>query len=209
VSVQKIYPVFLSGHHRQVLNPFPNLSFQQVRCSPSSENYVHEALKRSRTSGPILQTALCYIEAVRPKVPEILCDTRLGVRAYFLPKSAILSQPKLLDRKSSNLERSDILTSDELLKTVRSIDKDTDDVCDTSSVVHKPTVTNPLPSPLLCPHRTFLAALILASRQMLLESCLAKLDYHPVQLNTANGHRAVLTLFSTETSEPQIWKCCR
>jgi len=86
-------------------------------------------------SGSILQTALCYIQAVRHKVPEILCDKRLGVRAYiFCPSPRSSSQPKLLDRKLSNSEGSDTLTSDELLKTVRLIDKDTDDVCDTSSL---------------------------------------------------------------------------
>jgi len=136
------------------------------------KNFVHEVLKRSRTSGSIMQTALCYLEAVRPKVPEILRDERLGVRAYFLPESAILPATDaelLLDRKLSNLEGSDPSTSDELLKTVRLIDEDTDDVdhCDTSSVVPEPTIihtTSPLPSPLLCPRRTFLAALILASK---------------------------------------------
>jgi hypothetical protein len=38
--------------------------------------FVHEVLKRSRTSGSIMQTALCYIEAVRPEVHEILHDER-------------------------------------------------------------------------------------------------------------------------------------
>lgn len=42
-----------------------------------------------------MQTALCYLEAVRPKVPEILCDEKLGIRAYFIHKSAILPATEL------------------------------------------------------------------------------------------------------------------
>jgi hypothetical protein len=33
------------------------------------KGFVHEVLCRSRTSGSILQTALCYLEAIRAKVP--------------------------------------------------------------------------------------------------------------------------------------------
>jgi hypothetical protein len=32
--------------------------------------FVHKVLGRSRTSGSVLQTALCYLEAIRSKVPE-------------------------------------------------------------------------------------------------------------------------------------------
>jgi hypothetical protein len=71
----------------------------------------------------------------------------------------------------SNLEESKPpMTSDELLKTVRLIDEDVDvgsDHCE--SLAPEPTVvvastSSPLPSPLLCPRRTFLALLILASK---------------------------------------------
>jgi len=41
-----------------------------------------------------MQMALCYLEAVRPKVPDILHDQKLGVRAYFMPESAILPATK-------------------------------------------------------------------------------------------------------------------
>ena len=34
--------------------------------------FVHEVLRRSRTSTGVLQTALCYLEAVRRKVPDLL-----------------------------------------------------------------------------------------------------------------------------------------
>ena len=54
------------------------------------KTFVHEVLRRSRTSANILQAALCYLEAVRSKVPEILCEEQLGIRAHYLPDSTIL-----------------------------------------------------------------------------------------------------------------------
>ena len=34
--------------------------------------FVHEVLRRSRTSGTVLQTASCYLEAIRSKVPNLV-----------------------------------------------------------------------------------------------------------------------------------------
>ncbi|KAJ7069141.1 hypothetical protein C8F01DRAFT_1111660 [Mycena amicta] len=34
------------------------------------KGFVHEVLRRSHTSGSILQTALCYLEAIRPRSGE-------------------------------------------------------------------------------------------------------------------------------------------
>ena len=53
-------------------------------------SFVHEVLKRSRTSGIVLQTALCYLEAVRPEVPNLLREERMGIRAYYEPESRVL-----------------------------------------------------------------------------------------------------------------------
>lgn len=39
--------------------------------------FVHEVLRRSRTSTGVLQTALCYLEAIRSKVPGLLQQERL------------------------------------------------------------------------------------------------------------------------------------
>jgi hypothetical protein len=47
------------------------------------KTFVQEILRRSRTSGSVMQTALCYLEAIRPKVPEILRDEKRGIRSYF------------------------------------------------------------------------------------------------------------------------------
>jgi len=43
------------------------------------KSFVLEVFERSRMSGSIMQAALCYLEAVCPKIPEILRDEILGV----------------------------------------------------------------------------------------------------------------------------------
>ena len=99
------------------------------------------SLKRPCTYGSVMQTALCYLGAIRPQVPEILCNQKRGIRSYFLPESVILPATEAeiqLDRKLSNLEESiPLMTSDELLKTVPLIDEDVSietDRCKTSSL---------------------------------------------------------------------------
>ena len=84
------------------------------------QGFVQELIRRSRTSGSVLQTALCYIEAVRRKLPEMVSAPAAPVKD----------------------------TSPEEYSQDREV-----------------TSTEPLiPSPLLCPRRTFLASLILASK---------------------------------------------
>ncbi|KAJ7920406.1 hypothetical protein B0H13DRAFT_1451107, partial [Mycena leptocephala] len=73
--------------------------------------FVYNVLKRSRTSGPVLQIALCYLEAIRHEV--------------------------------SNLIRRD-----------NEIEPDSEE----------PVNIRPIRSPLLCPLRAFLAAVILANK---------------------------------------------
>ena len=82
--------------------------------------FVQELIRRSRTSGSVLQTALCYIEAVRRKLPEM-------VSAPVAPVKETSFEGSFQDREATPAE---------------------------------PLV----PSPLLCPRRTFLASLILASK---------------------------------------------
>ena len=87
------------------------------------QGFVQELIRRSRTSGTVLQTALCYIEAVRRKLPGI-------VSASVIPVVPV--KEKAPEEPSKDCEA---------------------------------TSTEPLvPSPLLCPRRTFLASLILASK---------------------------------------------
>ena len=42
------------------------------------KGFVHEVLGCSRTSGCVLRTALCYLEAIHPNTPELAQQQRLG-----------------------------------------------------------------------------------------------------------------------------------
>ncbi|KAJ7241523.1 hypothetical protein B0H12DRAFT_1237017 [Mycena haematopus] len=48
------------------MTPFNHSSLVLIK------GFVHEVLRRSRTSGSVLQTALCYPEVIRPKVLELI-----------------------------------------------------------------------------------------------------------------------------------------
>ena len=60
------------------------------------KGFVHEVLRHSRTSGTVLQTALCYLEAIRSKVPKLLSLERqgLGVKGEPTPASQIVPTTK-------------------------------------------------------------------------------------------------------------------
>ena len=144
------------------------------------KNFVHEVLRRSRTSGSILQTALCYLEAVRSKIPHISRDEKRGLRCYFMPESTILPATEAeleVDKVLTNLESQQRFVPVDDVKTVcqsdqspdmASVPQRFDGLSDASSLCVEPAfstvVSASLPSPLLCPRRTFLAALILASK---------------------------------------------
>jgi len=81
--------------------------------------FVQELIRRSRTPGTVLQTALCYIEAVRRK-PKIASAPAASVNETIPGESS---------------QDGELATPEPLV-----------------------------PSPLLCPRRTFLASLILASK---------------------------------------------
>jgi len=130
------------------------------------KNFVHEVLKRSRTSGSILQTALCYLEAVRPNIPDILRDEKMGIRSHFMPETAIQPATEAEMQIDSDQERP-LQTSEVTLNFDQPADVQKIAV-NASNVTVEPAAFTPsvnhLPSPLLCPRRTFLAALILASK---------------------------------------------
>ncbi|PPQ62928.1 hypothetical protein CVT24_006168 [Panaeolus cyanescens] len=136
--------------------------------------FVHEVLKRSRTSGNILQAALCYLEAIRSKVPEILEQERKGFRAQFEPESrVIIATEEELQAEVSSIASTGSISSygddEDAVKTVRVSDCDYDDQgrSDSSIPISAHNPASPmfaLPSPLLCPRRAFLASLILASK---------------------------------------------
>ena len=133
-------------------------------------SFVHEVLRRSRTSGIVLQTALCYLEAVRPEVPNLLREERMGIRAYYEPESRVLpaTEAEIAQEAILNiLENSEeSKANDDGVNTVRLADDahDFDSEPKKSHEEFAPSTSASLPSPLLCPRRTFLASVILASK---------------------------------------------
>ena len=152
------------------------------------KTFVHEVLRRSRTSCSVLQTALCYIEALRPKIPELVHQEQAGegIRGEVDQGARVLSQddphlhdsPKEVDIDeaidSAHLASSGSHYSDDAPPTVRMLDdsihpmSDVTGLCEAEKKSRTPSedlpILPPLPSPLLCPRRTFLASLILASK---------------------------------------------
>ncbi|KAF8813782.1 hypothetical protein BYT27DRAFT_7250669 [Phlegmacium glaucopus] len=133
-------------------------------------SFVHEVLRRSRTSGVVLQTALCYLEAIRPKVPNLLREERMGIRAYYEPESRILpaTEAELAQEAKLNVLESSIESEGNYdgMDTVRVTDcvDDFDSEPKTFQEDLASSTSASLPSPLLCPRRTFLASVILASK---------------------------------------------
>ncbi|KAI0305543.1 hypothetical protein B0F90DRAFT_1815154 [Multifurca ochricompacta] len=157
------------------------------------KTFVHEVLRRSRTSYNVLQTALCYIEALRSKVPELVHQERTGdgIRGEVDQSARVLfpDDPRLQEpQKEVDIDEViDLVNfaglegqfSDDTPPTVRMLDDNPVAMPDVTTwqskceVEKKPPMLSedlpalpPLPSPLLCPRRTFLASLILASKFM-------------------------------------------
>lgn len=169
-------------------------SFEQARCNATPlKTFVHEVLRRSRTSCSVLQTALCYIEALRSKIPELVHQeqTGEGIRGEVDQSARVVfsNDPRLQDSPKEvsidelidpvHLVGSENHLNDDAPPTVRMLDDNSLTVHEASSWqsgsdVEKKVRSHPedlpslppLPSPLLCPRRTFLASLILASKFM-------------------------------------------
>lgn len=181
-----IYPSPVASPLSSCLTRVPqSLNTQSFRCDVTSmRGFVQEVLRRSRTSGSVLQTALCYLEAVRAKVPELI---RHGKNSPETAKEAGSSErPTCIEDGPTSTDdivfdgRSsfdDVAFSDSLLATVRmDHGREVDSLCadlqlGSDDVLHNSRANTtslpplpPLPSPLLCPRRTFLASLILASK---------------------------------------------
>lgn len=188
-----------------------------VTCEPTSsqpqqlvplKGFVHEVLRRSRTSGSVLQTALCYLEAIRSKVPELVEKEKNGtgvqgeidlsyrvvqgdleaeewrelaldsVMASFIDMDAAVdSDARDLDAMPTMKvpEHREVMAL-QLSHSAQSLSASSSMAGLKSHIAQqtlakKPKVPSgplppmsPLPSPLLCPRRTFLASLILASK---------------------------------------------
>ncbi|KAJ7268791.1 hypothetical protein B0H12DRAFT_1229675 [Mycena haematopus] len=143
------------------------------------KGFVHEVLRRSRTSGSVLQTALCYLEAIRSKVPELIRKEQSGEGAQSEYDSESRVTPATaaeleLEAQLSSLELSAACVAhseEDVMDTVRVYDNE--ELASTATpfigeakIAGGPSTTSvaPLPSPLLCPRRAFLASLILASK---------------------------------------------
>ena len=163
-------------------------SAEQARGNAAPlKTFVHEVLRRSRTSCSVLQTALCYIEALRLRVPELVQQEQTGdgirgevdqgVRVLSQDDPRLHEQPKEVDIDEIinpvHFASSECQFSDDAPPTVR-MDDSLPTMPDTTGPFEKKSRTSledlpslpPLPSPLLCPRRTFLASLILASKFM-------------------------------------------
>ena len=170
-------------------NQVPVRSHSDARSSQVHiKGFVHEVLRRSKTSGTVLQTALCYLEAIRSKVPELLSLERqgLGVKGEPTPTSQIVPATEAeleYEATIASISLQVLSTSNDTMDTVRITDgffscSETLSQSIPTSVTSNdglgtqkpksptPPVTPlpPLPSPLLCPRRAFLASLILASK---------------------------------------------
>lgn len=166
----------------------PSLQCDQDRTNlVPIKGFVHEVLRRSRTSGSVLQTALCYLEAVRPKVPELSRKQQSGEGSLteFDSETRVMpATPAELEQEARWAELADLASSttvdaagyrnaEDAMDTVRILDEDI--ACTATPFTAAPDVdglspqkvtssSTPLPSPLLCPRRAFLASLILASK---------------------------------------------
>ncbi|KAG6920284.1 hypothetical protein DXG01_005053 [Tephrocybe rancida] len=156
------------------------------------KSFVHEVLRRSRTSGCVLQTALCYLEAIRCKVPDLVHAEQAGEGVqgeedrsnWITPATAeeLQREAEITAMSVTDKEESAAVSDPNLVATVRVDDISSNDASFTQSPDSKddecpivpshqrlppgPTLPSlpPLPSPLLCPRRAFLASLILASK---------------------------------------------
>ena len=66
--------------------------------------FMHKVLKHLCTSGIVLQSALCYLEAVHPEVPNLLHEERMGIRPYYKPGSRIfpITEAKIAQESEGN-----------------------------------------------------------------------------------------------------------
>ncbi|EIN03777.1 hypothetical protein PUNSTDRAFT_139302 [Punctularia strigosozonata HHB-11173 SS5] len=179
---------------------------------PSASATPTPVLRRSKTSATVLQTALCCITAVRPKIPELVAREKAGLGdADATPMEGRITVEILTDNEQINVDdvnkaqktaisgdgKTECYVVQLQMCTPRSEGCDTIRIADderpagparaasfsaepftlakpsnvdafsTSSTSASQTMLPPLPplpSTLLCPRRTFLAALILASK---------------------------------------------
>lgn len=184
-------PTALLAHHRLAAASQPSVPTTPVLIQTGTADvqpplvpvrgFVHEVLKRSRTSGGVLQTALCYLEAIRPKLTDLIRQEKEGTATRGEPEPLSTITPATEEELALEAEfaaaQLDTVDTTGITDTIR-----IDDDCQLQSPfanpdspeIAPPSPPKPsamdfpplplLPSPLLCPRRSFLAALILASK---------------------------------------------
>ncbi|KAL1741394.1 hypothetical protein HDZ31DRAFT_76216, partial [Schizophyllum fasciatum] len=135
--------------------------------------FVYHILRRSRTKSCVLQSALCYIEGVRGKLPELATReveriNRGGHPAKALRPQVTIANMSPLDMTSLSLgSYTPSLAGPAAPPVLRS---EPHPLRKSTSVGDIPSPSATAPSPLLCPRRTFLAALVLAHK-FIMEKC--------------------------------------
>ncbi|KAF8348345.1 hypothetical protein F5887DRAFT_953202 [Amanita rubescens] len=156
-------------------------------CLLPIKGFVHEVLRRSRTSGCVLQTALCYIEALRPMIPELIRREKVGELRWkelelaerIVPATdAELQQHAEEDMLLDNIINTNQCSAPDPIPCIQvTSGSNSQDGNVTLVAAQSDCHGIPMPrqldpyscstehlSPLLCPRRSFLAALILASK---------------------------------------------
>src|SRR6266550_8028274 len=155
-------------------------------CLLPIKGFVHEVLRRSRTSGCVLQTALCYIEAIRPKIPELIRRQKAGESHWKEPEladrivpatDAEIQQHAEEGMSLDNINTNQCSAPDPIPCIQVTAGSDSQDGNVALVAAQSDCHGDPMPrqldpyscstehlSPLLCPRRSFLAALILASK---------------------------------------------
>jgi len=112
--------------------------------------FVQELLRRSRSTCSTLQNALCYVEAIRLRVGELQQAEEEG-----------------LGTRGESMDNEGRIIKDETCEVIE--DESPQQVDANKSKLRKPpsqpsTPLPPLPSPLLCPRRAFMGALVLSAK---------------------------------------------
>ncbi|KAL1750557.1 hypothetical protein FB107DRAFT_294520 [Schizophyllum commune] len=140
-------------------------------------NFVYHILRRSRTTSGVLQSAMCYIEGVRGKLPGLAAREAERTARGARPAKAL--RPQLTIANISQLDMGSLSLGAYAPPLTRSLAPPIpgSEPTGSSHPLRKSTSVGDLqdptaaaPSPLLCPRRTFLAALVLAHK-FILEKC--------------------------------------
>ncbi|KAL1691412.1 hypothetical protein GGG16DRAFT_124896 [Schizophyllum commune] len=140
-------------------------------------NFVYHILRRSRTTSGVLQSAMCYIEGVRGKLPGLAAREAERTARGARPAKAL--RPQLTIANISQLDMGSLSLGAYASSPTRSLAPPipgsgpmgpSHPLRKSTSVGDLQDPTAAAPSPLLCPRRTFLAALVLAHK-FILEKC--------------------------------------